>query len=63
MWNRHLAAGSAVPASDMSAASVTPVTPLLAGPDSSLLCGCDYGFDFLPFLLMDPLDLLPLLLR
>ncbi len=51
-----------MPASDMSAASVTTVASLLTGADSSLLCGCDYGFDFLPFLLMDPLDLLPLLL-
>ena len=51
-----------MPASDMSAA-VTTVALLLTGPQSSLLCRCDYGIDLLPFLLMNLLDLLPLLLH
>jgi len=51
-----------MPASEMSAAVVPSVAPLLTGPHSSLLCRRDYGLDLLPFLLMDPLDLLPPLL-
>jgi len=63
VWSRYLAAGSAVPASKMSAAAVTAVAPLPARPHGSLLRRCDYGLDLLPFLLMDALDLLPLLLH
>ena len=55
--------GPPVPAYEVSAAAVTAVAPFLTGPHSSLLCRCDYGFELLPFLLMDPLDLLPLLLH
>lgn len=61
MPNRHLAAGAAVPASDMSAA-VTTVALLLTGLHSLPLCRCDYGIDLLPFPLMNLLDLLPFLL-
>ena len=59
---RHLAAGSAVSASEMSAAAVTAVASLLAGPHGLLLRKCDYAFDLLPFALANLLDLLSLLL-
>jgi hypothetical protein len=62
MSNRHLAARSAVPAPNMSAA-VKTVTLFLTGPHSLLLCRCGYGIDLLPLPLMNLLDLLPLLLH
>lgn len=60
--NRHLAAGSAAPSSDMSAAAVNGMALFLTRPHSLLLCRSDDGFDLLPFPLMNLLDLLPLLL-
>ena len=49
-------------ASEMSAAAVTAVASLLAGPHGLLLSRCDYAFDLLPFALANLLDLLSLLL-
>ena len=62
MRDRHLSAGSAVSASDMSTAAVTTVASLLTRPHGLLLRRCDQGFDLLPFPLMNMLDLQPLLL-
>ncbi len=49
-------------ASEMSAAAVTAVASLLAGPHGLLLRRCDYAFDLLPLPLANLLDLLSLLL-